>query len=268
MQALRRGDTGPAVRALQRKLQQAGFSPGLIDGEFGGGTEAAVLAFQRSAGLLADGIVGKDTAAALGLSRRAAPIEDGKMPEISTEMAARMFPGAPLGNIKTHLPRVLAALEAAGLTAAPLVLCALATIRAETAGFVPIDEGISRFNTSPQGHPFDLYDNRADLGNRGEPDGASFKGRGFIQLTGRSNYERFGPLIGVPDLALRPERANEPDIAAALLAAFIKAKERIIREALLEDDLRAARRAVNGGSHGLESFTQAYRTGQSLLGLA
>jgi peptidoglycan L-alanyl-D-glutamate endopeptidase CwlK len=195
------------------------------------------------------------------------PAGDGKMPEISVEMVARIFPGAPLGNIKAYLPCVLAALKAAGLTDARMVLCALATIRAETAGFAPIDEGISRYNTSPHGHPFDLYDDRADLGNRGEPDGEMFKGRGFVQLTGRANYERFGPLVGVPDLASKPELANEPDIAAALLAAFIKAKERIIRDALLENNLLAARRAVNGGSHGLEQFTQAYRIGQSLLGL-
>ena len=53
---------------------------------------------------------------------------------------------------------------------------AIATIRAETAGFEPISEFKSRFNTSPQGHPFDLYDSRKDLGNCGAPDGTNFKG--------------------------------------------------------------------------------------------
>ena len=55
------------MAALQQALQAAGFSPGAIDGSFGLGTEAAVLAFQRSKGLAADGVVGPNTATALGL---------------------------------------------------------------------------------------------------------------------------------------------------------------------------------------------------------
>jgi len=268
MDSLKRGASGRPVRELQKKLAEKGFSPGLIDGDFGPGTEAAVLVFQRGAGLLVDGIVGPDTAKALGLTKRQAPIEAGPMPEITLDIASQMLPGARLSNIKTHLPPVLNALNVVNLTTGPVILAALSTIRAETAGFVPIDEGISRFNTSPNGHPFDLYDNRGDLGNRGRPDGDDFKGRGFIQLTGRSNYEKFGPIVGIPDLAQNPTKANDPEVAAKLLAAFIKSKERIIKEALLEDDLRTARRAVNGGSHGLEAFSDAYRTGQRLLGLS
>jgi len=62
----------------------------------------------------------------------------------------------------------LKALQDAGLADKDMVLMGLATIRAETAGFEPISEGKSIFNTSPGGHPFNLYDNRKDLGNRGE----------------------------------------------------------------------------------------------------
>jgi len=151
------------------------------------------------------------------------------------------------------------------LTSVPIVLAALATIRAETSGFVPIDEGISRYNTSPGGAAFDLYDHRSDLGNRGPTDGADFKGRGFIQLTGRSNYETFGPIVGVAALATQPARANEPAVAADLLAAFVKAKEIPLKQALVRDDMADARRLVNGGRHGLDQFTDAYRTGQKLL---
>ena len=46
-------------------------------------------------------------------------------------------------------------------------------------------------------------------------------------------------------------------IAARLLAAFLKTR-RPIKEALLGDDLAAARRLVNGGAHGLERFREAY----------
>jgi putative chitinase len=82
-----------------------------------------------------------------------------------------MCPGAPLVNIKANLPLILQALSALGLGDKPMVLDAIATIRAETAGFEPISEFKSRFNTSPNGHPFDLADNMTRIGNRGAPDG-------------------------------------------------------------------------------------------------
>jgi peptidoglycan hydrolase-like protein with peptidoglycan-binding domain/DNA invertase Pin-like site-specific DNA recombinase len=53
------------VRALQSRLLHAGESPGPIDGRFGPLTEAAVVTFQRRQGLTVDGIVGRDTQAAV-----------------------------------------------------------------------------------------------------------------------------------------------------------------------------------------------------------
>ncbi|MEA3277152.1 MAG: peptidoglycan-binding domain-containing protein [Pseudomonadota bacterium] len=61
MATLERGSSGPDVKKLQKRLKKAGFDPGDIDGEFGGATEAAVMAFQASKGLLADGVVGPKT---------------------------------------------------------------------------------------------------------------------------------------------------------------------------------------------------------------
>ena len=60
--------------------------------------------------------------------------------------------------------------------------------------------------------------------------------------------------------------ASDKDIAAKLLAVFLKDKERRINDALLENDLKAARRLVNGGSHGWEPFSQAYRIGNAFIG--
>ena len=148
----------------------------------------------------------------------------------------------------------------------PMVLMALATIRAETESFEPISEGQSRFNTSPGGHPFDLYDHRRDLGNIGPGDGERFKGRGFIQLRGRANYQRYSAALGLGrQLVDQPDLANDPAIAARLLSSFLKDKERAIKEALLEKDLKWARKLVNGGNHGLERFTEAFNTGEALL---
>jgi putative chitinase len=92
---------------------------------------------------------------------------------------------------------------------------AVATIHAETATFLPISEGISRYNTSPGGQPFDLHDFRKDLGNGAVGDGTKFKGRGFIQLTGHNNYATYGPKLSPPiDLVADPAAANDAGTAS------------------------------------------------------
>ncbi|WFA08341.1 LysM peptidoglycan-binding domain-containing protein [Tissierella sp. Yu-01] len=63
---LRQGNTGADVRDLQTRLRNVGFDPGPIDGIFGPTTHAAVIAFQRSRGLVPDGLVGVLTWTALG----------------------------------------------------------------------------------------------------------------------------------------------------------------------------------------------------------
>lgn len=264
MPVLKEGSSGPDVVKLQERLKELGFNPGNIDGEFAAATEAAIIAFQKSEGLLADGIAGPRTLTALALA--ADDTLPSAIPGVTVKVVSKMFPHTPLDNIKTHLPTVLDALLEKELADKPMVLMALATIRAETEGFEPISEGRSRFNTSPGGHPFDLYDNRADLGNRGPGDGERFKGRGFIQLTGRTNYLKHGQAIGLGNqLIANPELANDPRIAAQLLASFLNDKERAIKEALLDNNLRLARKLVNGGSHGLDRFAEAYHIGDRLI---
>ena len=268
MQNLKEGMSGPEVVKLQQRLKGEGFDPGVIDGQFGPGTEAALIAFQKSEGLPADGIAGPRTLAALTLAPAAtAPAQLQDITEqVTVSQVAKMCPGASLGNIKTFLPDVLKALKERGLGDKHMVLMAIGTIRAETGRFEPLSEFKSRFNSSPNGHPFDLYDDRKDLGNRGAPDGNNFKGRGFVQLTGRANYQKFSGQLGLGNrLVEEPELANDAKIAAALLALFLKDKEARIRDALLDDDLRTARKLVNGGSHGLAEFSEAYRVGDAII---
>jgi peptidoglycan hydrolase-like protein with peptidoglycan-binding domain len=293
MPLLKKGSSGPNVLTLQTTLKQLGFDPKGVDGKFGPGTQAAVIAFQKSKNLTPDGKVGPKTSAALqssaavaganvsGATTTASVAASG--PSAATASAtssvtapatvsvtvaevSRMFPGVPLKNIETNLPFVMAALTAAGLGDKNMVLMALATIRAETGNFTPLSEFKSKFNTKPGGAPFGLYDNRKDLGNQGPPDGANFKGRGYIQLTGRSNYKIHGAAIGLGNqLVTNPALANQPDIAAKLLASFLKSKEAKIRSALAKNDLRTARKLVNGGSHGLDQFTQAFNVGKAVI---
>lgn len=62
---VRSGSTGSDVKELQRALLSKGFDPQGTDGQFGANTRKAVMAFQRANGLKVDGVVGKDTRAAL-----------------------------------------------------------------------------------------------------------------------------------------------------------------------------------------------------------
>lgn len=163
-------------------------------------------------------------------------------------------PSVPKENIERNLPIVLEALNAAGLGDWPYIITALGTIKAETARFESIPEGRSRYNTDEGGRPFGRYDFRTDIGNNAEGDGAKYKGRGFIQLTGKDNYRKYGERLGI-DLVHDPERALEPEIAARLLAEFLKDKKDRIATAWANEDWATARRLVNGGSHGLDVFS-------------
>lgn len=138
-----------------------------------------------------------------------------------------------------------------------MVAYTLGTIAAETAGFVPLKEMVAMFNT--RNKAFDLYEGRKDLGNNQPGDGMRYPGRGFVQLTGKGNYRRYGERIGQP-LEDQPELAQEPAISAQLLALFVADRADKIDAALRESDFARARKLVNGGTHGMERFTRAYTT--------
>ncbi len=65
---LQEGATGSEVRQVQKRLDEEGFSPGPIDGIFGPRTKSAVITFQKSKGIFADGIVGEKTWTTLNLA--------------------------------------------------------------------------------------------------------------------------------------------------------------------------------------------------------
>ncbi|MCI0665150.1 MAG: peptidoglycan-binding protein, partial [Acidobacteria bacterium] len=171
MRTLKQGDKGAEVKKLQERLLERGHNPGTPDGSFGPNTRSAVSAFQRSIGLVVDGIAGPATLRALDLiSHEDFLAAVSVIPRVKIDLVAKMFPGTPLKNIEQNLGFVLKALEDVELVDKGMVLMALATIRAETAGFLPISELPSKFNTLPPGPPFNLYDFRTDLGNQGPPD--------------------------------------------------------------------------------------------------
>ena len=73
---LEQGDSGDAVKALQKRLIELGYMNGTADGDFGSATKAAVKLFQKQAGLTVDGVAGPGTQSALLSSN--APKYDGK----------------------------------------------------------------------------------------------------------------------------------------------------------------------------------------------
>ena len=185
---------------------------------------------------------------------------------LTAAVVQQMFPGTKLSNIAANLPFVVDGLRAKLLTDKQMLNMALSTIRVETAGFVPISEGQSHFNTANT--PFDKYDAGTligkNLGNTQPGDGPKFRGRGYVQLTGRSNYKQIGDQVGV-DLIANPDLANDPATAGKILAQFLKNKEGVIRGFLQGGDLTHARIAVNGGTHGLSDFSAAYTIGEKIL---
>lgn len=60
------------------------------------------------------------------------------------------------------------------------------------------------------------YEGREDLGNSQRGDGVRFKGRGYVQLTGRRNYRDWSRRLGI-DIVSNPDRVKEPRIAARIL---------------------------------------------------
>lgn len=92
------------------------------------------------------------------------------------------------------------------------------------------------------------------MGNRkGTDDSYTFRGRGFVQLTGRSNYEHMGKVLGL-DLANNPDLAAEPKNAARIAVQYWK-ENVVARHA--QHDVNHAGRIINGGTNGRQERTDA-----------
>lgn len=92
------------------------------------------------------------------------------------------------------------------------------------------------------------YEGRADLGNTFKGDGARFKGRGLIQVTGRANYKACGAALGL-DLVMFPELLEQPMYACRSAAWFWKSRG--LNELADAGDQVKITRRINGGTNGL-----------------
>nr|WP_320132323.1 glycoside hydrolase family 19 protein [uncultured Holophaga sp.] len=157
----------------------------------------------------------------------------------------------PLAAVDANWPLLVAALEERGVSEPLVQLGLAATVAVETAWtFRPINElgGAKYFNEH-----YDTGERARRLGNTPEADGdgALYHGRGFVQLTGRSNYRVVGQALGI-DLEGHPDLALDPTQAARIMAHYWVTRH--VVEACRAADWPRVRRLVNGGTNGWTEF--------------
>lgn len=110
----------------------------------------------------------------------------------------------------------------------------------------------------------EAYEGRTDLGNTQEGDGAKYKGRGLLQITGRNWYQRVKDELGL-DCIEHPELFEEVDNACRVSAWwwFINNLNSIADQG----DIRKITLKVNGGFNGLAERTAYYQRALALFGV-
>lgn len=177
----------PLATAVQRGLAEVYLlNPSDdVDGKFGKRSLGAWKLFREASGL--------EPADAIG------PTSSGRLVQASSDREA--FIGKPLvkvqpdfefrrgqsaANRQRSADAIIEAARAQGLTT-PQIAYVLATAEHESAGFSTLEEIASGIK----------YEGRADLGNTQPGDGPRFKGRGYVQLTGRGHYTSYGKRSGI-----------------------------------------------------------------------
>lgn len=109
-----------------------------------------------------------------------------------------------------------------------------------------------------------VYANRMGNGPEKSGDGWTYRGRGFIQLTGRRNYAEFAAATGVP-FDLKPNLAAHPPHAARIAARYWQTRGCNEMADIL--NLVGITKAINGGLTGLKDRIQTWNRFRSILGL-
>ena len=106
------------------------------------------------------------------------------------------------------------------------------------------------------------YEGRKDLGNIYKGDGVKFRGRGLIQLTGRSNYKRASKALGV-DFVSNPQLLEQPRYATQVSCWWWADKG--LNEIADTGDFRKVTRIVNGGYNGFSDREFWYKKALEIL---
>jgi putative chitinase len=108
-----------------------------------------------------------------------------------------------------------------------------------------------------------VYASRMGNGDEESGDGYRFRGRGLIQLTGKSNYTACSEDLEV-DLLENPDYLTTPEGAARSAAWFWNAND--LNKYADADDIVGCTKRVNGGTIGLEERTELYNEAKALFG--
>ncbi len=276
---LKKGDNNENVKLMQEKL---GISPAVTN--FGPKTEQAVKEFQAKHGLPADGIVGPKTwEMIMGQSGVSiAPVEPTPIVPVG---------GLKLDKLKGHIPDAVIAMipdtAAKFQINTPLRLAHfLAQCGHESGGFrvtqenlnysakglagifkkyFPTEAAATPYARQPQKIANKVYANRMSNGSEASGDGYKFRGRGYIQLTGRDNYTQFGKAIG-EDIASNPDVVSSK--YALLSAAWFWSKNGLNKLAdggATDIVVTSITKRVNGGTIGLPDRIKHFKEYYHLL---
>ena len=270
---LKNGSKGEEVKQLQTKLGLA------ADGIFGNGTEAKVKEWQAANGLTADGIVGDATWSKM--FGTPAPVA------ASIVIPASSF---KLANLKGHIPDAVIAqipdTAAKFNITNPLRLAHfLAQCGHESAGFKAVSENLNYsadglvkifgkyFNSAtapayarqPEKIANKVYASRMGNGPESSGDGWKHRGRGYIQLTGKENYTKFGKFIG-EDIVSNPDLVATKYPLASAAFFFDSNKLWSICDLGASDDVvTKVTKRVNGGVIGINDRIRHFKQYYKLL---
>jgi putative chitinase len=247
MPTLKLNSSGPDVQALQQKLKDLGFDPNGVDGHYGPGTSKAVMAFQQSKGLQADGMAGPATLAALESSGggAAAPNGGGASSDTTGPTATPDTSGLNLAALNGKVPagvidQIPDTAREFGITSNLRLAHFLAQCALESVNFTAIRENMNysaqrlaqvfpkyfkgvdtnAYSHNPEKIGNRVYANRMGNGDEASGDGFNFRGRGYIQLTGKNNYTAFSQFVGEDCVANPDLVATKYPLASA--AFFFK----------------------------------------------
>jgi putative chitinase len=276
---LKKGDNNENVKLMQQKL---GIEPAVTN--FGPKTEAAVKAWQSANGLTADGIVGPATWAKIMGESAATPA-----PIVSAPIAP--VGGLKLDKLKGHIPDAVIAMipdtAAKFQINTPLRLAHfLAQCGHESGGFratqenlnysakglagifkkyFPTEAAAAPYARQPQKIASKVYGNRMGNGPESTGEGYKFRGRGYIQLTGKENYTAFGKSIG-EDMTVNPDVVASK--YALLSAAWFFSKNglhKMADEGASDLVVTKITKRVNGGTIGLPDRIKHFKEYYHLL---
>ena len=168
----------------------------------------------------------------------------------------QVSPNSTQTECAQFVPPLLRAMCAASLTSKNQLIAMVATVDVENGAFRSIEE----YATG------DDYEPRTDLGNNQPGDGRKFKGRGYIQITGRTNYTAISKQFNVDLLSDPTKLLKDTELAAKSACWWWKgATGNNPSKPAQSGDWTGVRVAVNGGTNGMDKFMAAINRGVKFI---